>query len=150
MTEVVIRSVDREAHRRPDGVDDATVAACGRVSEALEWIERARGRLYDFHQMLGHADFLFDDAATQLEEAGHVEAARDIRHHLIGRNVLDGRWTFQIVDEFDSLYYAEARRCDDEVCRNLMGGRRHVYEAELKERRRTRGLPGHEARPPAR
>ena len=29
--------------RRPDGVSDATVEAVGAVSEALEWVERARG-----------------------------------------------------------------------------------------------------------
>src|SRR5690606_3294937 len=36
--------------RRPAGVDDDTVAAVGKLGEALEWVERARGRLYDFHQ----------------------------------------------------------------------------------------------------
>ena len=30
-----------------------------------------------------------------------------------------------------------------------MAGRRHVFEAELKEQRRTAGLRGHEARPPS-
>ena len=30
----------------------------------------------------------------------------------------------------------------------LAGGRRHLYEAEMKERERTPGRPGHEARPP--
>ena len=29
----------------------------------------------------------------------------------------------------------------------LMDGRRHVFEAEMKELRRTRGRTGHEARP---
>lgn len=43
---------DRD-HQRPEGVDDATVAAAGKLAEALEWIERARGRLYDFHQLVG-------------------------------------------------------------------------------------------------
>ena len=50
-----------ERHRRPPGADDATVEAVGKVSEALEWVERARGRLYDFHQMMGHADALFGE-----------------------------------------------------------------------------------------
>jgi hypothetical protein len=31
----------------------------------------------------------------------------------------------------------------------LVGGRRHLFEAELKERRRSRGSSGHEHRPPA-
>jgi hypothetical protein len=29
----------------------------------------------------------------------------------------------------------------------LMGGQRHVFEAEMKERRRTIGHPGHDATP---
>ena len=34
------------AGRRPDGVSDETVEAAGAVSEALEFVERARGHLY--------------------------------------------------------------------------------------------------------
>jgi hypothetical protein len=135
-------------HVRPAGASDADVAAAGKMSEAFEWIERARGRLYDFHQMMGRADFLFEEAADRLEAAGHGALGDEVRQALVGRNVLDGRWTFQIVEEFDDLYYAEARRCDRLVCDRLMAGRRHVYESELKEQRRTHGAPGHEARPP--
>ena len=35
--------------QRPAGADDSTVHAGGKLSEAAEWLERARGRLYDFH-----------------------------------------------------------------------------------------------------
>lgn len=87
--------------RRPDGVDDATVAATGKLSEAVEWIERARGRLYDFHQMSGHADLLLGEAADDLEAAGHPEWAERLRAEIVGRNVIEGRWTFQIVEEYD-------------------------------------------------
>src|SRR5690554_2732771 len=93
--------VPDEAHRRPNGVDDGVVDAVGKVTEALEWIERVRGRLFDAHQMLGHADFLFGSAADALDTAGRGEQAELLRHEVVGRNVLDGRWTFQIVEEFD-------------------------------------------------
>jgi hypothetical protein len=142
-------------HTVPDGVDDATVEALGKLSEALEWVERARGHLYEFHQLSGHADLTLGEAVDQLEEAGHHELAERLRAELVGRNVLEGRWTFQVVDEFDDLYHAEATRCETLVRDELMDGHRHVFEAELKERRRTRGLRGHEgvpaelARPPA-
>ena len=134
-------------HRRPDGVDDATVEAVGQVSEALEWIERARGRLYDFHQMMGRADFVLGDAADALDEAGHTELAERLRTEVIGRNVLAGRWTFQIVEEFDDGYYADFRSAEEAIRQRLVGGRRHLFESELKERRRTGGRAGHEARP---
>ena len=43
-------------HRRPEGVDDATVEALGKLSEALEVVEDARGHLYGFHRLTGTAD----------------------------------------------------------------------------------------------
>ena len=43
-------------HRRPPGVNDATVEALGKVSEALEAVEAARGHLYAFHRLCGTAD----------------------------------------------------------------------------------------------
>jgi hypothetical protein len=39
------------------------------------------------------------------------------------------------------------REYEREVRDELQQGRRHVYESEMKERRRTRGRPGHERRP---
>jgi hypothetical protein len=117
------------------------------LGEGFERLERARGCLYEFHQLLGRADFLFGDAADLLAEAGHDELAALVRDEAVGRNVLDGRWTFQVVEEFDDGYYqpiADIERC---VRDRLLGGRRHVYEAELKEQRRTRGRAHHEGRP---
>ncbi|MCU1498413.1 MAG: hypothetical protein JWM47_2366 [Acidimicrobiales bacterium] len=138
-----------DRHERPAGVSDETVAAVGKVSEALEWIERARGRLYDFHQQLGRADLLFGEAADALEEAGHAEQAHDLRTRIVGRNVIDGRWTFQIVEEFDDLYWSAARDSERRIRDDLVKGRRHVFESEMKDERRTTGRDHHERRPPA-
>lgn len=132
--------------RRPDGVDDATVEAVGKATEALEWIERARGRLYDFHQMVGHADLLLGEAAAALEAAGHGDVAERLRAEVVGRNVLEGRWTFQVVEEFDATYWEPVRRHEADV-RQLTGGVRHVFESEMKEDRRTHGRRHHEQRP---
>lgn len=136
-----------EQHRRPEGADDATVEAVGKLSEALEWLERARGRLYDFHQMMGHIDELVGDAADQLRDAGHAELADRVAEELVGRNVVHGRWTFQLVEEFDDGYYRDFTAIEATIRDQLMDGRRHVFEAEMKERRRTHGRPGHEATP---
>lgn len=134
-------------HRRPDGCDDETVVAAGKLSEALEWPERARGRLYDFHQMMGHVDSLVDDAAVAFAAAGHPSIADALRDEIIGRNVLEGRWTFQVVEEFDDDYYEPFRAAERSVRERLFDGRRHVFESELKEQRRTRGRAHHEAAP---
>ena len=133
--------------RRPQGVDDATVEAVGKVSEALECIEEVRGKLYAAHRLTGTADLTLGEAVEKLRAAGHTELADRLDTELVGRNVLPGRWTFQLVEEFDDGYYADFRRLEAEVRDALMGGRRHVYEAEMKQDRRTDGRPGHEATP---
>jgi hypothetical protein len=135
------------AHRRPAGLDDETVAALGKLSEALETIEQVRGHLYALHQLTGHADLMLDDAVAMFRDCGHADVADRIERELIGRNVIEGRWTFQIVEDFDDGYYAEFRALERDARDALADGRRHLYEAEMKERRRTRGRPGHEARP---
>lgn len=136
-------------HRRPEGCDDATVTATGKLSEALEWVERLRGRLYDIHQMMGRADFLFGDAADALEAAGWPDEAALLRTEVVGHNVLDGRWTFQVVEEFDDCYYEPTRAVERRIRQRVIGGRRHVFEAELKAHRRTPPHPAHTSRPSA-
>jgi len=134
-------------HRRPDGVDDATVEALGALGEALETVEQARGHLYAFHQLSGRADLQLQDAVRSLREAGHAALADRIDREVVGRNVVAGRWTFQVVEEYDDGYWSVFREHEREARDELVGGRRHLYEAEMKERERTAGLPWHEARP---
>ena len=138
-----------ERHRRPDGVDDRTVEALGKLSEAFEMVEEARGALYRFHRLTGGADLALGEAVDMLESAGHAEIARDISEDLIGRNVLDGRWTFQVVEEYDDGYYAAFREHERRAREALVEGRRHLFEAEMKEDRRTHGRRNHEATPPS-
>lgn len=136
-----------ENPRRPAGLDDATVEAVGTVSEALEFVERARGHLYSFHQLMGHADLVLGKACDQLREAGHGTVADRLEDEVVGRNVLYGRWTFQIVEEFDDNYWSLFRDHEQRVRSELQQGARHVFEADMKERRRTHGKAGHERRP---
>lgn len=133
--------------RRPDGVSDATVEAAGKVSEAFECIEQVRGSLYSAHRLTGTADLALGEAVELLRKAGHDELADTVDREMVGRNVLPGRWTFQLVEEFDDGYYADFQRIERLVRDQLMGGRRHVFEAEMKSARRTPGLRGHEPTP---
>ncbi|MEU8255007.1 hypothetical protein AB0C06_12165 [Micromonospora inaquosa] len=142
-----IRTPTKVQHPRPSGLDDTTVEALGELSKALETIHRVRGHLYSAHQLVGGADLTLDRVVELLREAGHDEVADRVQHELLGRNVLPGRWTFQIVEEFDDGYYAAFQEIERDAREKLAGGRRHIYEAEMKERRRTRGMPGHEATP---
>jgi hypothetical protein len=134
-------------NQRPEGVSDDVVAAVGKLNEAVETIERARGHLYAMHQLTGYADEMLDEVVETLVRAGHHALATRISDELIGLNVLPGRWTFQIVEEYDDGYYRAWQELDRDVRQELVDGRRHVMEAEAKERRRTRGRAGHAARP---
>ena len=134
-------------HQTPAGVSDQTVEALGQLSEALETVERARGHLYSFHQLTGAADIALGEAVGSLREAGHGALADKIDRELVGRNVIAGRWTFQIVEEYDDTYWSLFRSLEESARRELVGGRRHLFEARMKQSNRTDGEPGHEATP---
>ncbi|MGI9156844.1 MAG: alpha/beta fold hydrolase [Marmoricola sp.] len=134
-------------HRVPADVDDATVEAVGKLSEALETTERARGHLYSFHQLTGGADLQLGEAVDQLRKAGHPELADRVETELVGRNVIEGRWTFQIVEDYDDGYWSLFRELERTARDELTGGRAHLHEAAMKEDRRTHGHPDHAARP---
>jgi hypothetical protein len=128
-------------------VSDATVAALGKLSEALEVVEQARGMLYGFHRLTGKADLTLGEAVDALRDAGHPQIADEIERTLVGRNVIEGRWTFQLVEEYDDDYYTVFRDAERSARESLVEGRRHLFEAEMKEDRRSAGEPGHEATP---
>ena len=136
-----------EAHTPPAGVSEATVSAVGRLTEALETLDRARGHLYSLHELVGAADRGVREAVAELGAAGHQEQADRLTTDLVGRNVMSGRWTFQIVEDFDDTYWEVFRAHERRIRDELVGGKRHLLEAQQKEQRRTHGRPGHEARP---
>ncbi len=146
-TDVPPEDLPDAAHRTPDGVSDETVAALGQLSEALETCERARGHLYAFHQLTGSADIALGNAVQSLHEAGHDELADRIESELLGRNVISGRWTFQIVEDYDDHYWSLFRELERDARDQLAEGRRHLFEARLKQDERTIGRRSHEATP---
>ena len=128
-------------------MDDRTVDAVGKITEALETTERARGHLYSFHQLTGSADLQLGEACELLREAGHAELAERIERELVGRNVIEDRWTFQIIEDYDETYWSEFRAFEQRARKTLTDGRRHLHEARMKEERRTHGHPDHTAGP---
>jgi hypothetical protein len=128
--------------------DPATVEALGKISEALETVERARGHLYSFHQLSGTADLTLQEGVRGLREAGHDELAEEIEAGLVGRNVLPDRWTFQVVEEYDDGYWSVFREYENKARQTLAGGRRHLYEADMKSHERAGKNPEAQTRPP--
>jgi hypothetical protein len=121
--------------------DPSTVDAVGKATEALEYVERARGHLYAFHQLIGRADLLFEESAVRLAQAGHRGEAASLWRTVVGRDVLEGRWTFEIVERFDDDYYDTARSEIARLEQRLVGARRHAHEQALRDRRRAEHPP---------
>jgi hypothetical protein len=129
--------------QRPEGVSDETVEAVGAVTEALETMIRARGVLYEFHQLTGEGDHKVKKAIELLREAGHTDLADELETKIFGRNVNERRWTFQIVEDYDCTYFHPFADLERTVRERLLQGRRHQFEAEMKADELTPGEPGH-------
>ncbi|MEU2655094.1 hypothetical protein ABZ615_07195 [Streptomyces sp. NPDC007325] len=134
---------DERARPGPTAPDATTVEALGSLSKALETVERARGHLYGFHQLTGTADFELDRAVMLLRAAGHHAWADRVETELLGRNVIPGSWTYQIVDAYNETYYEPFRAVERAAVSALAGGREHRFEARLQRDRRTPGHPDH-------
>ncbi|MCV9993489.1 hypothetical protein OIU93_04150 [Paeniglutamicibacter sp. ZC-3] len=145
-------SHDREnpssGHTVPPNTSKETIDALGKLSEALEVVEDARGSLYRFHRLTGRADLALGEAVDMFKDAGYEDIARKLQDTMVGRNVLEGRWTFQIMEEYDDGYYKDFKTLEEEIRQQLVEGRRHLFEAQMKEDRRTHGQRHHEASPP--
>jgi hypothetical protein len=118
--------------QRPAGVGDDTVEAVGALTLALETVIRARGALYEFHQLTGKGDNEVERAVDLLRKAGAGEIADEIEATIFGRNVNERRWTFQIVEDYDRTYYEPFVAAERSVRERLVDGRRHQREAEMK------------------
>ncbi|MDT4915946.1 MAG: hypothetical protein QOI15_2381 [Pseudonocardiales bacterium] len=138
MTDLVAKhgsanSPDRGPERqRPPGVSDEVVAALGKLSEALEGADHARGMLYGFHQLCGTIDGNVQEAVAMFRSAGMAELADEIEECLVGRAIVDDRWSFQLVEAYDEQYWEVFRDVEQEARARAGVPERHVYEAEMK------------------
>lgn len=124
-------------HHRPTApfvLSDDAVAAVGKLSEALETVEHARGHLYAFHQLSGKADLQLGDAVEKLAAAGFEALAGQIEQVLVGRDVVRDMWTFEIVETYDEQYWSAFRGVESHVRQQVTGGVPHIFEAEMKQR----------------
>lgn len=115
----------------------ATIDAVGTLGEAMEYVERARGHLYSFHHLIGRADLLFGQSAVELADAGWKGLGTRLHDDVEGRDVIPDRWTYQVVEEFDTGYWQPIREFVDEVRQACVGGQWHLSEAQMKRQRRT-------------
>jgi hypothetical protein len=69
-----------------------------------------------------------------LRRAGSEDLAQQIADVLVGRDIIDGLWSFQLVERYDAHYYHAFRAAKELVERKLTAGAPHVFEAEMKQR----------------
>ena len=119
-------------HARPAGMDDATAEALGKVSEALEIVDHARGLLYAFHRHCGMADLTLQEGVRMLREAGHPAIADELEQVLVGRDIIEDRWSFQVVEDYDENYWEVFRAMERRARAQLGDAEPHIYEAEMK------------------
>jgi hypothetical protein len=119
---------------RQPGRTDAEVAALGKLSEALEAVEYARGLLYGFHRFSGTADRTLQEAVSMFRDAGRPEVADRIADTLVGRDILPGMWSFQVVEAYDAGYWQPFRDVEAATRAALGDAERHIFEAEMKQR----------------
>jgi hypothetical protein len=127
------------AHHRPEGLDDGAVAALGKLSEALEVVEQARGFLYGFHRLSGTADRTLQEAVGLFRDSGQHEFADELETALVGRDIIHGCWSFQLVEEYDSAYWQVFRAAEQRARARLGDAAPHVFEAEMKQREQSGG-----------
>jgi hypothetical protein len=126
-------------HPVPDGVDEETVSALGELSAAFEVVEEARGHLYAFHRRSGTADLQLQEALEHLRRAGHRALADEIDEVLVGRDVVPGMWTFQIVEAYDRTYRDVWRAAVEKAERVVGGGVPHLAESGMKAEEQSGG-----------
>jgi len=122
------------AHQRPAGLGDAEVLALVKLSEALEAAEHARGLLYGFHRLCGTADLTLQEAVRLFRDGGHRQLADELEQILVGRDVIDGMWSFQLVESYDDGYWSVFRELEAHARQVLGAAERHLYEAEMQHR----------------
>jgi hypothetical protein len=121
------------ARQHPPGASTELVDAIGKLSEALESAEHARGLLYGFHQLCGKVDSEVQEAVARLRRAGMAALADEIDECLVGRDIVDGMWSFQLVEAYDRQYWQVIRDVEREARTRAGFVDEHVYEAEMKD-----------------
>lgn len=116
-------------------IPEPVLQAAGRVEVAAEWVERAFGSLLAAHHEVGRAQRHLLDAAQALADAGREDLAERARA-TAALDATEGRWTYQMVDEFRTHLLAPVRDLDAAVRDELTHGVRHCREAAGKRRMR--------------
>ncbi|QGN06486.1 hypothetical protein Hrd1104_03700 [Halorhabdus sp. CBA1104] len=108
--------------------------ALHRIELGIEWLHRAHGHLIAFHHDTGHAMDHFAAAEQALREGGQTDLADTLRDELLPRGVVDeDRWSYDVVEDFQSGVYADLQAFDRAAHEAVADGRRHVVERHQEQ-----------------
>lgn len=108
------------------------------IQLGTEHLYRAYGHFLSFHHAVGHAMNRLADAEAELADAGHEEHAAVLRNDLLPAGVVEDKWTYELVEEFQDGVLADATNFENVVRADLAGGERHVAERDQQARWRER------------
>ncbi|WP_318568197.1 hypothetical protein [Salinigranum marinum] len=111
-----------------DGLTDDERAALHELQLGVEGVHRAYGHLLAFHHAIGRSMDHFASAEPELRAAGHEAHADAIRDCHLPAGVIDDRWSYELVEAFETGFLADVTAFDAAVRADLASGQSHVTE----------------------
>lgn len=99
---------------RSEELTDAEMRALDHLRTAGEHLRRARAQLLGFHHGVGRGMNRYEDAVGMLLNAGRDEIAAML-YDPTARGVLDGRWSWNVVDEASEELFTPVLRAEREI-----------------------------------
>jgi hypothetical protein len=131
-------SADPTADDTAPELTEEELTALHHCQLGVEHVHRAYGSLLDFHHRVGHAMDRFDEAERTLRAAGHDELADELRDRHLPAGVVDGRWSYEVVEAFEREFRDPVAAFEASVRERLADGRNHVAERRQQRRWRER------------
>jgi hypothetical protein len=111
-----------------DDLTDGERAALHELQLGVEGVHRAYGHLLAFHHAIGRSMDHFASAEPELRAAGHEAHADAIRDCHLPAGVIDDRWSYELVEAFETGFLADVTAFDAAVRADLASGQSHVTE----------------------
>lgn len=119
-------------------LDDEEREALHNLRLSVEHVQRGFGALLECHHHVGRAMDRLADAEEALREAGYEGYADALVNDYLPEGVVDDRWTYELVRDYEDGFMAKVTGFEDEVREELADGLAHLGERELQRRWRGR------------
>ncbi|WP_142857718.1 hypothetical protein [Salinigranum halophilum] len=114
--------------RTPTGLTDDERTALHELQLGVEGVHRAYGHLLAFHHAIGRSMDHFAAAEPLLRESGHTAYADAIRDDHLPAGVVGDRWSYEVVEAFESGFLTDVTAFEARARSDLADGQTHVAE----------------------